>query len=838
MATKGLPQRRHGRIVASCAALSVGLATLGFAASAAEPDRSGTGHEAAVSALAKATASGRPVEVVERRTESSETYVNPSGTVTVTRHMAPVRVRQGGRWVPVDTALVSREGRVEPKAAAAGLELSDGGRGPVVRLNDDRHVLELTWPGELPKPKLAGPVATYAEVLPGVDLQVTAEAEGFSQLLVVKDAKAAKNPKLKKIAYGLEANGLKVTGDDKQGLKAVDTKGRTVFSGPAPRMWDSAKGPRKEAAMQTEVTAGGLTVVPDQKLLTGPDTTYPVHIDPSFTRAPAAWSQLSSYRPTESGWMYGHELQTGQYQIGSSYPRQRAFFQVDVPYLAGRQVLNASLTLKDMSWYTGDCAASTVELWHTGRATPATTWNNQAEWKTKLASAGCPAGTLTFNALGAAQAAARAGTTIVDLGLRGSPAAETPPTQTIRRFEVATASLTVEIAYNGECFLRDQVAYEDPDGNAFHTEMSCEAQASDVRIEPYAASQVTGRLLAGPHGFVCWRSGDLNGAGNRIWYYVKGDTSTGWTSWQGWGYVPADKITGAGSVPFPGLPACNVHTVTPGLVAPQDFNSDGLTDVVALQSDGNAALHPGNGNGTLANKRLLWSDGRGNGYKEIFTADFNADGRGDVAAVDGDNRVWWWPGDGDGGLTGSALPLTDDVKHAHGVFAQGSPPRCRDFVSTDVNGDGKGDILAACGIQELDPETEVLWWWRGNGDGEYVPGAHMTEHGFEGSVITLDSNGDGRMDVAEHVPDGRLLIQPGYGDGHWDYGTVRTWPAAGFGPVSKAFAGDFNGDRRGDLAAVDASGSLWWWAGDGNGAFAAPSKMSAATDWGTAKDLM
>ncbi|MDN3297054.1 FG-GAP-like repeat-containing protein [Streptomyces ficellus] len=921
--------RIRSKIWAAGAALTLAVTGTGLTAvagTAAEPAKGEAAKGEAVSALAKARASGKPVEIESRRSATTKVLANPSGTLTVDQYLSTVHVRRGGAWVDVDTRLaIGPKGTVVPKAAALGLEFSAGGKGPLVTMRKNQHELGLTWPGTLPKPRLDGAVATYPEVFAGVDLQVRAEAEGFAQLLVVKDAKAAKNPALRKVAFGLSADGLKVSSDPARGLKAVDGKGKTVFSGPVPEMWDSSRAARgakaaagkgsqavkgakgaavkgapaakgvlavkgapasqgaesakaaqapkvaapgsergftpnegaKRARMRTEVSGKTLAVSPDQKLLTAADTTYPVYIDPWFTGATLAFVGVDSHTPDTPDWndQWGG-ASTGRTMEGDIWGDPatwvwytlRSFFRMDTANLAGRKVLNSTFLIKNT--YAWGCETHAVELWKTGAVSPETTWNTQPDWTTKLDSMtaakggnpDCPEGELGFNATAAVSEAATAKAPTVTLGLKAAPEAETD-VYSLRSWTGHSARLSTETTYGGECFLIDGARHTDPDGNSFTKEMSCENQASDLRVEPYADAPLTGRLLAGPHGFVCWRSGDVNGAGNRIWYYVRGDESAGWTAWGGWGYVPADKIIGAGSVPFPGLPACNVHTVTPGLFAPQDFNSDGHADIAVHLADGNVALHRGNGNGTLGQKSSMWTDGRANAYKQTFAGDFNGDGIGDLAAAASDGGLWWWPGNGDGGVTGAAQQIASEYSTFYDDFSV-----CRDFFSGDFDSDGNSELAALCPT-DIDATEDALVVWHNNGDGTFAwSGEELGIGGMDGmngyhDMMSGDFNSDGRADVAGISPEGNVHWWVGNGNESFSgvvHGNPELWPDTTFSTTySQPFSGDFNGDRRSDIAALDASGVLWWWAGEGDGRLSTTAKqLSTDPALKTAKQIV
>lgn len=281
-------------------------------------------------ALAEAKRSGESVEVLSLRGESSDVYATPDGQLEAREYLRPVRTRVKGKWQPVDTGLAATpDGAVAPKAATVGLEFSGGGDAPLVRMEKAGRELALTWPGELPEPRLDGDTATYPEVLPGVDLRMGAQEDGFTQLLVVKSAQAAASPELAELRLSLAADGMDVRETAQGGLEAIDDGAKgVVFEAPTPLMWDSSTGGTGEAAAQKAPSqetaaetgqAGGepgagesgklapldvevpedgseLVLTPDQEVLRGADTVYPVFIDPQwYSPRASAWTMASKY---------------------------------------------------------------------------------------------------------------------------------------------------------------------------------------------------------------------------------------------------------------------------------------------------------------------------------------------------------------------------------------------------------------------------------------------------------------------------------------------------------------------------------------------------------------
>ncbi|WP_367130374.1 LamG-like jellyroll fold domain-containing protein [Saccharothrix sp. HUAS TT1] len=273
-------------------------------------------------AIAEAVRTGEPVEVADVTTETTRAMAQPDGTIEHTTHARAVRTRKSGSWQEIDTTLErGADGLVRPRVAEADVVLSGGGdRVPLAVVGHAGKEVGLSWPGVLPEPVLADDTATYPEVLPGVDLKITADGFGFSQVLVVKTPQAAADPALREIRFGNHTRGTRVTKSDVPGARArsagprpsrlavVDTAGQTLFTGDASRMWDSSgEGPSADrlvepaqrdraAVMGVRVTDTEVAITPDQAFLADPKTTYPVYIDPSYSCGCGRVSQVVLYK--------------------------------------------------------------------------------------------------------------------------------------------------------------------------------------------------------------------------------------------------------------------------------------------------------------------------------------------------------------------------------------------------------------------------------------------------------------------------------------------------------------------------------------------------------------
>ncbi|MFD8690718.1 LamG-like jellyroll fold domain-containing protein [Streptomyces sp. NPDC059651] len=436
------------------------------AAAREETEPASSGEASVEAAQAKARRTGVSVEVTSMRSESSDVFAQADGSLEAREYLRPVRTRVRGRWVPVDTDLaVTEKGTVAPKAAAVGLEFSGGGDAPLVRMTKAGRELSLTWPGVLPKPVISGALATYRDVLPGVDLRMEAQETGYSQLLVVNSAEAAANPRLSEVRLKLDAKGLDVVRTSEGGVRAVDEGARgTVFEAPQPMMWDSsapgegapASGSAARALAAASPDAGEepaatesgklaqvevavpaesdeLVLTPDSDVLRGADTAYPVFIDPQFdTPLASAWTMASKYWASSPQWKFNGESTAGMGYCNWAYCQpndtKRLLYRIPTSKFAGKTILSAEFVVRN-TW-SASCSARSVELWRTKDISSATTWNSQNAagfWIKQLKSEsfaygydGCSAKDAEFDVKSAVQDIAKAGSSTMTFGLRAA----------------------------------------------------------------------------------------------------------------------------------------------------------------------------------------------------------------------------------------------------------------------------------------------------------------------------------------------------------------------------------------------------------------------------------
>ena len=322
-----------------------------------------TSHPDAVAAMMAAKKQGSKVEVLDDRTDSSQTFANPDGTFSYQAYNVPQWIEQGGSWKTLDPTLTTTaSGSVVPTLSQSPLMLSSGGSGPLATMTVNGRQFSVTWPTALPKPTLSGATATYANVLPsGVNLQVTATAAGgVEETLIVENATAAADPALASLVQATSGSvGTTISADAGGNLTVTDANGNTLVTSPAPVMWDSStttpatsstpdsaspSASPSASAMSGGANAAGadkvkvasldetpatrsgvsgpgsrahqgrvkvryskhkLSLTPDHGLLTAKSTIFPVYIDPAYVPHPAtgttlAWDEVQSAYPTTS----------------------------------------------------------------------------------------------------------------------------------------------------------------------------------------------------------------------------------------------------------------------------------------------------------------------------------------------------------------------------------------------------------------------------------------------------------------------------------------------------------------------------------------------------------
>jgi hypothetical protein len=426
------PFRQPARRRTACAALllavttGLGVAPAAHAAVTARAARTASAvrHHAALPlsaarAAAKARATGKPVVATALTTPTSRTVAHPNGTMTVSESLLPSRVLRDGAWVSLDPTLHRVGNVVMPQATVDTVDLSNGGDGPLAILFATGHEYSMTWPNTLPTPILSGSTATYLNVLPGVNLELTVDGQGgVSSVFVVTSASAASNPALQSIGLSTSTSpglSLTVNSDDSLSVTAGPQSDPVITADP-PLMWDSSPvppgtttitdpatgvtlaepggdpasssidGPGAGALVTTvPVSMSGNTLFlnPPASALTGPSVTYPLYIDPVWRPGPIA-SKWAIVRDSASTQWMNQNLKAGYCDYAGCAPayNARSLFQMPIPtnMPAGSQILTSDLDLYNYWTASNGCSPEPLQLWTaSGQLKKSVTWSN-ASW--------------------------------------------------------------------------------------------------------------------------------------------------------------------------------------------------------------------------------------------------------------------------------------------------------------------------------------------------------------------------------------------------------------------------------------------------------------------------
>ena len=315
-------------------------------------------------------------------------------------------------------------------------------------------------------------------------------------------------------------------------------------------------------------------------------------------------------------------------------------------------------------------------------------------------------------------------------------------------------------------------------------------------------------------------------------------------------------------------PISGIDNVELGQFLLRDFNGDGKLDVAVFGKDhvtgvNVVAVMLGNGDGTFQAPRETPSGSLFTPNEPemvtIAAADFNGDGKLDIAYLGGGISVMLGHGDGsfsppvtsstapDGGSIAVAdfnndkkIDLAIAGEGGGGVFLQlgngngtFQPPKLVDsngswpLVAADLNGDGNLDLVSGGG---LGITVTVLL---GDGTGHF-PTAHYYQGPWTQATFAVqDLNGDGHLDIAllgNLNSPSFLTILLNNGDGSFTLG--KTYNGDGTPPGAGLLAADLNGDDKTDLAFGNAAGGVSVLIGNGNGTFKGNFALNLGTNGG------
>jgi FG-GAP-like repeat len=232
-------------------------------------------------------------------------------------------------------------------------------------------------------------------------------------------------------------------------------------------------------------------------------------------------------------------------------------------------------------------------------------------------------------------------------------------------------------------------------------------------------------------------------------------------------------------------------------LASGDLNGDGAPDLLMsvfawhgdFQAPGHVAVLLNKGSGKFS-QPVFYAD---RASVAIAAADFDGDGKLDVATADGDASVRVFRGDGTGRLGSTA------------EYPIGGPGVA--ILTGDFNGDGHLDVATG------DDAASKVGVMMGKGDGTFVAARELPA-GNTHTIAIADLDGDGHLDlVAGGYSEAFVRILTGLGDGTF---AAESRIDAGGAVAQSVGVTDLNRDGRPDVVVADGASSVHVFLGRGD----------------------
>jgi hypothetical protein len=261
------------------------------------------------------------------------------------------------------------------------------------------------------------------------------------------------------------------------------------------------------------------------------------------------------------------------------------------------------------------------------------------------------------------------------------------------------------------------------------------------------------------------------------------------------------------------------------LIAAGDANGDGKPDAFVLDSDGSILrVYPSLGRTPMTQQSTIRPS---SAISNFALGDMNGDGKLDVVAIVS-ATAYVYVGDGAGKFTATGATFT-------GTRIGGIDSLQGNIALADVTGDGKLDLVYGTRLGELAYLT-------GKGDGTFVGDTLLWKNPAGWSILQLqlgDLNADGKLDLVAVGGGAAVFPSTGKQGGIWAFllqtGTTPLSPAYTYTAadvVTAVSAGDYNGDGKLDAAAVVVDGRILAFTGSGDGKFSAVRTTTATATSG------